>query len=52
VQCAEDAIAPRDVGAYVHRTIPGSELVVLDATGHCPNLSAPRETVEAIRAFV
>ena len=52
VQCAEDAIAPREVGAYVHRTIPGSELVVLDATGHCPNLSAPRETVEAIRAFV
>jgi len=52
VQCAEDAIAPREVGAYVHRTIPGSELVVLDATGHCPNLSAPRETVEAIRSFV
>ena len=52
VQCAEDAIAPREVGAYVHKTIPGSELVVLDATGHCPNLSAPRETVEAIRAFV
>ena len=52
VQCAEDAIAPGEVGAYVHRTIPGSELVVLDATGHCPNLSAPRETVEAIRSFV
>ena len=52
LQCADDAIAPREVGAYVHRTIPDSELVVLDATGHCPNLSAPRETVEAIRAFV
>jgi len=52
LQCRDDAIAPREVGAYVHRTIPGSELVVLDATGHCPNLSAPRETVEAIRAFV
>ena len=52
LQCAEDAIAPREVGAYVHRTIPDAELVVLDATGHCPNLSAPRETVEAIRAFV
>jgi sigma-B regulation protein RsbQ len=52
LQCAEDAIAPREVGAYVHRTIPDAELVVLDATGHCPNLSAPRETIEAIRAFV
>ena len=52
VQCRDDVIAPREVGAYVHRTIPDSELVVLDATGHCPNLSAPRETIEAIRAFV
>ena len=52
LQCAEDAIAPPEVGAYVHAAIPGSVLVELDATGHCPNLSAPRETVAAIRAFV
>ena len=52
LQCAEDAIAPPEVGAYVHAAIPGSVLVQLDATGHCPNLSAPRETVAAIRAFV
>ena len=32
--------------------IPGSELVVLDATGHCPNLSAPEETIAAIKAFL
>ena len=25
---------------------------MLRATGHCPNLSAPEETVEAIRAFL
>jgi sigma-B regulation protein RsbQ len=35
----------------VHREIPGSKLVQLSATGHCPNLSAPEETIEAIRAF-
>jgi sigma-B regulation protein RsbQ len=52
LQCREDAIAPREVGAYVHRAIPGSTYVELDATGHCPNLSAPRETVAAIRAFL
>jgi sigma-B regulation protein RsbQ len=52
LQCSEDVIAPRPVGEYVHRQIPDSELVVMKATGHCPNLSAPEETIAAIRAFV
>jgi sigma-B regulation protein RsbQ len=51
LQCSDDAIAPAEVGEYVHRAIPGSRLVRLAATGHCPNLSAPEETIEAIRAF-
>jgi sigma-B regulation protein RsbQ len=52
LQCSDDAIAPRAVGEYVHRAIPGSTLVQLAATGHCPNLSAPEETIAAIRTFV
>ncbi len=52
LQCSEDVIAPRKVGEYVHRMLLNSELVVLQATGHCPNLSAPDETVQAIDAFV
>ncbi len=52
VECAHDAIAPRGVGAFVHSRIPGSRLVTLDASGHCPQLSAPEATAEAIRAFV
>jgi sigma-B regulation protein RsbQ len=52
LQCREDVIAPTSVGDYVQRAIPGSDLVLLDATGHCPNLSAPAETIAAIRAFV
>jgi sigma-B regulation protein RsbQ len=52
LQCAQDAIAPREVGEYVHRSIPGSRFVLLDATGHCPNLSAPAATVAAIRDFL
>ena len=52
LQCADDAIAPQAVGEYVHRQISGSELVLLDATGHCPNLSAPQETVAAMKAFL
>ncbi|MFJ4776488.1 alpha/beta fold hydrolase [Streptomyces sp. NPDC088762] len=52
LECTEDVIAPREVGAYVHAAIPGSRLITLDATGHCPQLSAPEATASAIGAFV
>jgi len=52
LQCSDDALAPEAVGRYVHEQLPGSRLVVMAATGHCPNLSAPAETVAAIRAFL
>jgi len=52
LQCSDDLIAPDSVGAYVHSRLAGSALVKLKATGHCPNLSAPEETVEAIRAWI
>jgi sigma-B regulation protein RsbQ len=52
LQCADDAIAPQPVGEYVHRRLADSRLVLMEATGHCPNLSAPAETIAAIRAFL
>jgi sigma-B regulation protein RsbQ len=52
LQCREDVIAPVAVGEYVAAMIPDSQLVILDATGHCPNLSAPAETSRAIADFV
>ncbi|WPO75338.1 MULTISPECIES: alpha/beta hydrolase [unclassified Streptomyces] len=52
LDCTDDAIAPREVGAYVHESIPGSNLITLDATGHCPHLSAPEATNEAITGFL
>jgi sigma-B regulation protein RsbQ len=52
LQCAQDVIAPPAVGAYVHRQLPGSQLVVLDTSGHCPHLSAPLATIAAINRFL
>jgi sigma-B regulation protein RsbQ len=52
LQCADDVIAPESVGRYVHARLPGSRLVLMEATGHCPNLSAPDETIAAIDAFL
>jgi sigma-B regulation protein RsbQ len=51
VECAHDTLAPREVGAYCHAHIRGSTLVTLDATGHCPHLSAPQATAAAIAEF-
>jgi len=52
LQCSDDIIAPKVVGEYVHANIPGSVFVQLRASGHCPNLSAPGEVIDAIRAYV
>ncbi|MFD5298620.1 alpha/beta fold hydrolase [Streptomyces mutabilis] len=52
LECAQDVIAPREVGAFVHQMIAGSKLVTLDATGHCPHLSAPEATNGAITDFL
>lgn len=50
-QCSSDAIAPPEVGVFVQAQIKGSRLITLTATGHCPQLSAPEETAEAIGRF-
>jgi sigma-B regulation protein RsbQ len=52
LQCAEDIIAPLGVGTYVRDHTPGNEMVILAATGHCPHISEPAATIEAIKAFI
>jgi sigma-B regulation protein RsbQ len=52
LQCAEDIIAPNEVGEYVHRELPGSTLRLMQATGHCPHMSAPEETIALIREYL
>lgn len=52
LQTVEDVIAPVEVGQYLHRHLPRSELVIMRARGHCPHMSAPEETIEAIRRFL
>ena len=52
LQCSNDVIAPIAVGEYMHRHMAHSKLVIMKATGHCPNLSAPDETIQAITDFL
>jgi sigma-B regulation protein RsbQ len=52
LQCSEDMIAPAEVGAYVHRALSGSTFRQMKATGHCPHMSHPEETILAIREYL
>ena len=52
LQCSEDAIAPVAVGEYMHRNLPSSTFHMLKATGHCPHMSHPDETADAIREYL
>jgi sigma-B regulation protein RsbQ len=52
LQCADDSIAPDCVGVFVHQKLPASRLVRMRATGHCPHLSGPEETIASIRDYL
>lgn len=52
LQCTEDIIAPRSVGEYVAAMLPNGTLRMLEATGHCPHMSAPGETTRAIQDYL
>jgi len=52
MQCAEDIIAPLEVGQYLHAHLPGSTLHLMQATGHCPHMSHPEETIRVIQEYL
>jgi sigma-B regulation protein RsbQ len=52
MQCSEDVIAPLEVGSYLKRHLPQTVLRVLNATGHCPHMSHPEETIEVIKQYL
>ncbi len=52
IQVADDAIAPVSVGQFMHRQIPNSKLHLMDASGHCPHMSHPQETIKIIKEYL
>lgn len=52
LQCSDDATVPLCVGEYLHRHLPQSTLRVMGATGHCPHLSQPDETIRLIEEYL
>ncbi len=52
MQCSDDMIAPNRVGDYLSRELPDSTLRTLEATGHCPHMSHPDETIAVMREYL
>ena len=52
MQCTQDLIAPLEVGQYLEENLKGSTQKVMQATGHCPHLSAPEETIRLMKEFL
>jgi sigma-B regulation protein RsbQ len=52
IQCSNDAVAPVEVGHYLHERLAQSQLRMIDAIGHCPHVSHPAETIDLIRAYL
>ena len=52
LQCSDDMVAPEVVGNYLHGQLPDSTLRLMKATGHCPHMSDPDETVALIKDYL
>ena len=52
LQCSDDAVAPEAVGAWMHANLPQSALATMRATGHCPHMSHPGETIALMREYL
>lgn len=52
LQCTHDNMVPEVVGEYMRESIPDCELIQLEATGHCPHMSAPQELTRVLRGLL
>ena len=52
IQSADDIIAPPVVGEYLQRHLPNATLRVVDNVGHCPHLSVPSLSADAMDEFL
>jgi sigma-B regulation protein RsbQ len=52
MQCSDDLVAPLEIGDYLHEQIPNSTLRVMSATGHCPHMSHPQETIQVMKEYL
>ena len=52
IQCHPDIIAPVQVGLYVHEKMLNSNFIQLESPGHCPHLTSPELTINALKFYL
>lgn len=52
IQCTHDIISPLPVAEYVKKHAPGNQLFIIEGKGHCPHMSHPAETAQAILSYI
>lgn len=51
LQSAVDSLAPPHIGRYMQEHMPGAELVIADAEGHCLHMTQPEFVARALDDF-
>jgi len=52
LQCSKDIMVPLSAGDFIQKHTPENFMVVMQATGHYPQISAPEETIKEIKKFI
>jgi sigma-B regulation protein RsbQ len=52
IQSKVDSLAAVDVGQYLHHITPNSDFVIIESTGHCPHMTHPSMTIQAIKSYL
>lgn len=52
LQCTDDIIVPLELGYFINEHMKDKTLVLMKASDHCEHMSAPDETIKAIKLFI
>lgn len=52
VQSKVDNLASVEVGNFLHKTTPNSKMTIIDSEGHCPHMTHPSLTSQAMKDYL
>lgn len=52
IQCSNDSVVPIQAGEYLHKHLKNSTFYLMEANGHYPHISQPKETGKIIAEFL
>ena len=52
LHCDDDPLVPMEVADWMSENVPQSRMEILSVTGHCPHMTAPDPTIQAMRRYL